>query len=67
MPEISIVLFNGYSSSELNLIFINFLSESSKFLVTELIKHQILLQYSSCFSIFSLLSLVELALDTYFH
>ena len=52
MLRVSIVLFRGNSSSELNLIFIYFS------LVINLIKSLILLHSSSCFLIFSMLSLV---------
>ena len=57
MAGISIVLFTGNSSSELNLIFIYFLSQSSEFLFIDRIKSLILLQSSSYFLISSLLSL----------
>ena len=54
----SIVLFRGTSSSELNFVFIYFPSSSFEVLVIDLVKSLILLQSSSCFLIFSLLSLV---------
>ena len=55
--ETSIVLFKGNFSSQLNLIFIYFLSYSSEILVIDPIKSLILLHSSSYFLIFSLLSL----------
>ena len=54
----SIVLFRGTSSSELNFVFIYFPSSSFEVLVIDLVKSLILLQSSSYFLIFSLLSLV---------
>ena len=58
MVGISIVLLRGNSSSELSLIFIYFSSQSSEFLVIDLMKSLILIRSSSYFLIFSLLSLV---------
>ena len=51
MVGMSTVLFRGNSSSELNLIFVYFLSYSSEFLVIDLIKSLILV-HSSPFFIF---------------
>ena len=58
MPGISIVLFRGNLSSELNLIFIYFSSQLSVFFVINLIKSLILPHSTSYFFIFSLLPLV---------
>ena len=58
MIGISIALFRGNSSSELNLIFIYFSSELSTFLVTGLTKSPIFLHSSSNLFIISLFSLI---------
>ena len=58
MIGISIALFRGNSSSELNLIFIYFSSELSTFLVTGLTKSPIFLHSSSHLFIISLFSLI---------
>ena len=54
MVGISTVLFRGNSSSELNLIFTYFSSQSSEFLDIDLIKSLILIQNSSYFLFVSL-------------
>ena len=54
-----IILFRGNSSSKLNLIFVNFSSKSSEFLVNDLIKSLILIHSSLYYLIFSSLSSVE--------
>ena len=66
MPGISIVLFRGNLSSELNLIFIYFSSQLSVFFVINLIKSLILPHSTSYFFIFSLLPLVGNSINDLF-